>query len=189
VDTLLVTLHVIVVVLVMGPLVFTPFVAGRAIARRDVNGARAAGKALLAFGIGSLVAAGLGALVVGVGGQYTFGTPWVIISMTIYLLVLVLALGYAVPASRRAARMIDELARPKPAGPTTSGANSTGTSDLPRLPAGVAKDAASTTPIDAGLRPKQRIDEIVGRITGSGLLMLLGVVLLVVLMVVKPFGG
>lgn len=186
-STFLVTLHVIVVVLVMGPLVFTPFVAGRAIARRDVNSARAAGKALLAFGIGSLVAAGLGALAVAIGGQYTFGTPWVIISMTIYVLVLVLALGYAVPASRRAARMIDDLARPKPAD-AKIGAKPPGPSTLPRLPAGVANDAASTTPVDAGLRPKQRIDEIVGRITGSGLLMLLGVVLLVVLMMVKPFG-
>ena len=37
--------------------------------------------------------------------------------------------------------------------------------------------------------PRQRIDEIVGRITGSGLIMLLGVVLLVILMTVKPFGG
>jgi len=36
---------------------------------------------------------------------------------------------------------------------------------------------------------KQHIDEIASRITGSGLLILFGVVLIVVLMVVKPFGA
>jgi hypothetical protein len=189
VGTFIFTLHVIVVVLVMGPLVLAPFVVGRAIARRDVNNARAASKALLGLGIGSLVAAGLGALNVTVGGQYTFGTPWVVISMTIYALVLVLALGYVVPASSRAVRMIEDLAQTKPPGATTIGAKPPGLPTLPPLPAGVSKDAASTTAIDAGLRPKQRIDEIVGRITGSGLIMLLGVVLLVILMTVKPFGG
>jgi hypothetical protein len=191
VATFLVTLHLIVVVLVTGPMVVAPFFAGRAIARRNVDGARAAGTALLAFGAGSMVAAALGALAVGVSGKYHFGAPWVIISITVYILVLVLALGYAAPASRKAARMIEGLARTKPPEAGTVGPKPhLAPTSRPLAGAGDADDdGASMTAIEADLRAKQRIDQVVGRITGSALLILLGVVLLVVLMVVKPFGG
>jgi hypothetical protein len=194
VGTFLITLHVIVVVLVIGPMVLAPFFAGRAIARRKADSTRAAANALLAFGIGSIVAAGLGALAVAASRRYNFGTPWVTISMTVYVLVLVLAVGYAAPASRKAARMIQDLARTKPPGAATVGAEPPKPPPSPPAPppagAPSADDAdASTAAMEADLRAKQRIDQIVGRITGSGLLILLGVILLVVLMVVKPFGG
>jgi hypothetical protein len=188
VSTFLVTLHVIVVVLVIGPMVAAPFFAGRAIAKRSVDGARAASNAVLAFSLGSLLAALLGALAVGTSDRVSFGTPWVIISMTVYLFVLVLALGYTAPAVRRAARIISHLAsRPSPARPAM-------TEKPPKLPkpaplAGSLPpdDDPSVAAIQADMRAKQRIDEIVGRVTGTALLTLAGVVLIVILMVVRPF--
>ena len=138
VGTLLVTLHVIVVVLVVGPMVVAPFLAGRAIARHDPNLARVAGNALLTYGFGSLIAAGLGGLAVGASdGKYGFGTPWVIISMTLYVLVLVLAVGYTAPASRKAAKMIEALAPAKPPG----GAASARTPPKPATPPAASPDA------------------------------------------------
>lgn len=188
-STFLVTLHVIVVVLVVGPMVVAPFLAGRAIARHDPNLARVAGNALLTYGFGSLIAAGLGGLAVGASdGKYGFGTPWVIISMTLYVLILVLAVGYTAPASRKAAKMIEALAPARPPGGATSAQTPREPATPPPLAGAPAADDPGTATIEADLRTKQRIDAIVGRITGSGLLILLGVVLLVILMVVKPFG-
>lgn len=191
--TFLVTLHLIVVVLVTGPMVIAPIVAGRAIARRNADAARVAGNVLLACGAGSVLAAGLGALAVGASGRYTFATPWVIISITVYVLVLVLALGYVAPAIRKAAKLIRALPKPRPGNvtrlPDDPPRSSAPPSPPPVAPAPSTDDGASLPALEADLRARQRIDELVSRITGAGLLIGLGVVLLVVLMVVKPFGA
>jgi hypothetical protein len=186
----LVTLHVIAVVLVIGPMVVAPFFAGRAIAKRRVENVRAASNAVLVFSLGSVVAAVLGALAVGTSDTVTFGTPWVIISMTVYLFVVALALGYTAPAARRAARNISHLAtRPEPVRPAMSETPPTLPKPQPVAASMPPDDDPTVDAIRADMRAKQRIDEIVGRVTGSGLLILAGVVLLVVLMVVRPFGA
>jgi len=69
-------------------MVVAPFFAGRAVAKRNPVVARTAGNALLAFGGGSIIAAALGVLAVGQSSKYQFGTPWVIISVTVYVLTL-----------------------------------------------------------------------------------------------------
>jgi hypothetical protein len=191
VGTFLVTIHVVVVVLVTGPMVVAPFFAGRAVARRNAVTAKAAGNALLAFSVGSVIASALGILAVSASDKFKFSTPWVIISVTVYVLVLGLAVGYTAPACRRAARLIQSQAR-SAAAETRSAINET--PPKPPKPAPLAgslppDDDPSVAVIQADMRIKQRIDEIVGRITGSGLLVLLGTVLIVVLMVVKPFGA
>ncbi len=186
----MVTLHVIAVVLVIGPMVVAPFFAGRMIARRSVEGVRAASNAVLAFSLGSVLAALLGVAAVGASDQVTFATPWVIISMTVYLFTVALALGYTAPAARRAARIISHLATKPP----TLHPVMRETPISPPKPAPLAgslppDDDPTTAAMQADIRAKQRIDEIVGRVTGSGLLILAGVVLMIVLMVVKPFGS
>jgi uncharacterized membrane protein len=76
--TLLVTLHVLAVVLVIGPMALVPFYAGRAIRRRGAEDSqaaanvRAAANALLVFGTASVVAAGLGVLAVPGSDRYSF---------------------------------------------------------------------------------------------------------------------
>jgi hypothetical protein len=190
VSTFLVTLHVIAVVLVVGPMVVAPFFAGRMIARRSVEGVRSASNAVLAFSLGSVLAALLGALAVGTSDQVSFGTPWVIISMTVYLFVVSLALGYTAPAARRAARIISHLAtKPPPLHPVSRETPATPPKPAPLAGSLPPDDDPTTAAMQADIRSKQRIDEIVGRVTGSGLLILAGVVLIVVLMVVKPFGA
>ena len=47
-------------------------------------------------------------------------------------------------------------------------------------------DDPTVAAIQADMRAKQRIDEIVGRVTGSGLLILAGVVLIVVIALLVP---
>jgi uncharacterized membrane protein len=191
VGTFLVTIHVIAVVLVIGPMVAAPFYGGRAVARRNPAIARAAGNSLLAFGAASLLASAFGVLAVGNSSQYHFGTPWIIISVTVYVLVLVLAIGYTAPACRKAARLMESLAT------SAAAANRPRLAEIPPTPPkpqplagslGPDEDDPSVAAIQADLRVKQQIDEIVGRITGSGLLILLGMVLIVVLMVIRPFG-
>ena len=185
------TIHLIAVILVIGPMVVAPFYGGRAVARRNAGTARAAGNGVLAFGLGSVVAAAFGVLAVSDSTLYDFGTPWIIISVTVYVLVLTLAVGYTVPACRKAARMIENQAK------AMAAASRKPLAETPRKPPKPAPLAGSLPPdddpsvaaIEADMMHKRRIDEIVGRITGSGLLTLFGVILIVVLMVVKPFGG
>jgi uncharacterized membrane protein len=166
----LVTLHVLAAVLVMGPFVLAAFAGNRAIRRRNVAEIRDAATFMARFGIGTLLVAVLGIGALSLSDRYTFRTPWVIISLTLYVVGMGVATGYTVPAMRRAAHQIEQGAVSVPAGEgdevTTPGT------------------AATATDVAA----KERLDNVAGRVVGSGALVLLIVVLITILMVTRPFG-
>jgi hypothetical protein len=166
----LVTLHVLAAVLVMGPFVLAAFAGNRAIRRRNVAETRDAATFMARFGIGTLLVAVLGIGALSLSGRYSFRTPWVIISLTLYVVVMGLATGYTVPAMRRAAHMMEQGAASQPAG------------EVDETP----PTAASATATD--LAAKERLDYVAGRVVGSGALVLLIVVLITILMVTRPFG-
>jgi len=163
------TLHVIAVVLVIGPMCAAPFFARRAIARRSADNVRAATRQLTAFATAAAVAAALGVVAASTSDRYQLRTPWVIISITLFLLALVLVFGYTAPALAKAARMISDEA------------------DTVAEGADDGEDEAVA--LGRRDRARTRLDVIGGRIGGSGLLILLDVVAVTVLMVVKPFGS
>lgn len=169
--TLLVTAHVLAAVLMIGPLVWAPFAARRAIARRNADALRTARTQMTVFGLGSLITAGLGVLALTRSRTFDFGTPWVVISMTLYVLALALVYAYAIPALRKATQLVEEgvLARPEVEGEE--------------------QEADTTlTATAAELRAKERLDAISARIGGAGLLLLLVFAAIVVMMTAKPFG-
>ena len=160
------TLHVIAVVLVIGPMCAAPFFARRAIVRRSADNVRAATRQLTAFGTAAAVAAALGVIAASTSDRYQLRTPWVIISITLFLLALALVFGYTAPALAKAARMISNESED-----------------------GADDDEDEAAALGRRDRARTRLDVIGGRIGGSGLLILLDVVAVTVLMVVKPFGS
>lgn len=170
----IVTLHVLSAVLIIGPFALAAFDGYRAIQRHDANGTREAAGWMARFGIGSLLVAVLGAGAVFSSDRVTFRTPWIIISLTLYLVLMAVATGYTVPALRKAAKILDDgvLARP-----VVTGTDSDEQAPPPSI---------STTATE--LVTKERLDAVAGRIAGSGGLVLLVIVVITVLMVTRPFG-
>lgn len=105
--TFVVTLHVLSAVFLTGPLVFAALGGHRAVRRLDADGTRAAATTLFWFTLGSLLAAVLGFGAVSLSDRFTFRTPWIIISITLYVIMMGLATGYTTPALRKAARILD----------------------------------------------------------------------------------
>jgi uncharacterized membrane protein len=68
---------------------------------------RAEARKLVRFGAGSVVVAVLGALTLLAYRSYNFASPWVVISITLYVVTLGVLYFLAVPAIRKAARLID----------------------------------------------------------------------------------
>jgi len=172
----LVTLHVLAAVLVMGPFVLAAFAGNRAIRRHNVAEIREAATFMARFGIGTLLVAVLGIGALSLSDRYSFRTPWVIISLTLYVVGMGVATGYTVPAMRRAATMIEQGAAGALDEASTPGASP------PIAP------AATDTAAVAAVAAKERLDNVAGRVAGSGALVLLIVVLITILMVTRPFG-
>lgn len=172
-ETLLVTLHVLAVVLGIGPLLLAPFVARRGITRRSPEMVRTATRLMVWFGAGSLLAALLGVAALSRSTRFDFRTPWVIVSLTLYAIALALIYGYEVPALRRAAHMVDEGVLSRPDVDRNAGEDETATTTL--------------TATAADLLAKERLDAISGRVAGAGLLLLLVFVVIVIMMTAKPF--
>jgi uncharacterized membrane protein len=168
----LVTLHVLAAVLVMGPFVLAAFAGNRAIRRHNVPEVREAATFMARFGIGTLLVAVLGIGALSLSDRYSFRTPWVIISLTLYVVVMGVATGYTVPAMRRAATMIEQGA---------------GAPDEVTAP-GATPSTATDVAAGAAVAAKERLDNVAGRVAGSGALVLLIVVLITILMVTRPFG-
>jgi hypothetical protein len=168
-----VTLHVLAVVLVIGPQVFAVLTGYQAIRRHDSAGARSAGTNLVRFNAGSVIVALLGTWAVSTSDRFSFRTPWVIISLTLWVIMMGLATGLAMPALRKAARLLDEgvPARPEVTVPTEGEA-------APPAPTATATELVA----------KERLDYLAGRIAASGALVTLTAVAITVFMVVKPFG-
>jgi uncharacterized membrane protein len=160
----LLTLHVLSAVLLIGPFVLVAFMGDRAIRRHDAEDIRRSARYMARFAIGSTLVAVLGAAALGLSDRYTFRTPWVIISLTLWLIAMGVATGYTVPAMRRAAHMVEQ-------GVLTS-----------------TDENASAPATAAELGVKERLDNIAGRVVGSAALVLVAFVLITILMTARPFG-
>jgi uncharacterized membrane protein len=172
---LIVTLHVLAAVLLIGPFALSAFLGHRAIRRHDVDGTRAAARIMTLYGFGSLLVALLGIGALSSSDRYTFRTPWVIISLTLYVVTMGVATGYTLPAIRRAASMIEQSVPERLPAPESGEQNkSEEVTGPPMAPGDVVA--------------KQRLDGVAGRIAGSGGLVLLLIVLITILMVTRPFG-
>ena len=167
----IVTLHVLSAVLLIGPLLFATLGGYQAVRRHDAEGTRSAASMMARFSLGSLLVALLGVGAIFASDRFSFRTPWVIISSTLYVIMMGLATGSTVPALRRAARVLDEgvLARP--------------------LPATDEEAPASVSATTTEVVNKERLDNLAGRIAGSGGLVTLAAVAITVFMTVRPFGS
>ncbi len=87
--TLLVILHVMSVVVLVGPAMLAPWLGERALRARDGDAVHAAGRRVMAFNALTLLAAVFGALVVSTADEYSFADPWLIIASTLYVIALV----------------------------------------------------------------------------------------------------
>jgi uncharacterized membrane protein len=183
--TFVVTLHVLSAVLIVGPFTLAAFSGHRAVRRYDADDTRDAARWMARFGVGSLLIALLGIGAVQASDKVTFRTPWVIISLTLYVIMMALATGYTVPALRRAARLLEEGGLRRPEIPSMSSPDGE--------PGGADGEEAAPPPqisTNANeLVAKEHLDNIAGRIAGSGGLVLLAAILITVLMVSKPFGN
>ena len=212
--TLLLTLHVLSAVLLIGPFVFAGFTGHRAIRGHDAVATRGAAQLMTRFALGSLAVAALGMGALGLSHRYSFRTPWVIISLTLYVIAMGIATGYTVPALRGAANMIEQgiLGQPPnvpaaadaaappattaapdaPAAPDTEGTPDTeAPPETDKTPA-IEKTPETAPPTFAAtgteLAAKERLDNIAGRVAGSGALVTAAIIIITILMVTRPFG-
>jgi uncharacterized membrane protein len=169
-QTFLQMLHVLAAVFVVGPLALVPFEGLRGIRRRDADEVGRAATWTIVLGIGSVVVFLFGVVVTATSPRYTFRTTWVVISMTLYVVALVLIFAWAVPALRKAARMVGVGVLDQPAGTAPEQPDPVVTASGPQL------------------ATKGELDTIVGRVAAAGGVNLLLFMLITALMVVRPFG-
>ena len=167
----MVTLHVLSAVLLIGPFALAAFAGHRAIRRRDADDTADAARWMARAAIGSVLVALLGFGALGTSDRFGFGTPWVVISITLWLVVMGVATGYTVPALRKAAKLLEAESMENP--PKVNDPEG----PVPTVPAS-AEDLAL----------RGRLDAVAGRIIGSGTVVLLGLVVITVLMTLRPFG-
>jgi hypothetical protein len=169
-----VTLHVLAVVLVVGPLVLAGLTGYTAVRRHDPAGARFAASIMARSNIGLVVAVLFGFWAVSTSDRYTFRTPWIIISITLWVIMGAVASALGGPGLRKAARILEEgvPARPQVTAPDDEGAT-----------------PAALTTTATEMVAKERLDHLAGRIAASSALVALAAVAITVFMVVKPFGN
>ena len=105
-ETVLNVLHVVTAVFIIGPMAILPMTAMRAV--RAGNGAQVAilAKSTNIFSLLSLVVVFFGFGVMGMADEkyaLSFGTPWILWSIILYVVALAISLFVVVPAMRKAA--------------------------------------------------------------------------------------
>lgn len=116
---LVVTLHVLFAVLLTGPAAFVPFMAVTGLVARDPERIRRAGKRTFQFGLLTLLIAGSGLLALGRSDTYRFGTPWVTIAATVYVIAVLLDVLVLPGVLSRAAKHVEEATAASPEVPDT----------------------------------------------------------------------
>jgi uncharacterized membrane protein len=188
---LFLALHVLFAIFLIGPLAMIPMTALRSIRGRDARQLHGAARQTMIYGLASILVFLLGFAVVGTepsNHKISLGAPWLTISMTLYVIALVLVLVVLVPSLRKAARLIDK-----------------GVLDTKSALAGAAKPAVSggkgeegdtateveptLTATAADLAGKERLDALYGRTAGIAGLVALLFAVIIVLMVTRPFGS
>lgn len=87
--TLLSVMHVLSVVVFVGPAMLTPWLGERALRERDGDRVHRAGRRCMALNALTLVAALFGVLTMMTSERYSFADPWVIIASTLYAVAVV----------------------------------------------------------------------------------------------------
>jgi uncharacterized membrane protein len=105
--TFLKTLHVVAAVFLIGPLVVIPMTGLRAIRVGDLAAVRSATRQTTLYGLLSLVVFLLGLAIVPFAERFDFGTPWVTISMTLFVVALVIVLALLVPSLTKAGTLLE----------------------------------------------------------------------------------
>lgn len=164
-ETVLKVLHVVAAVFIVGPMAILPMTGLRAIRAGEGGQVATLAKSARVFTLLSLVVVFFGFGVMGMAEKkdnLSFATPWILISIILYVIALVISLTLVVPGLRAAAERLQVTA----AAATTGGAGAPG-------------DAA------ADLASREQGKEY-GRIAaGSGLVTLL-LLVVVMLMVWRP---
>jgi len=175
--TFLVLLHVLAAVFLIGPLVIAPMFGLRALRLGAADAVRDAARQTTLYGLLSLTVFAFGVLAVATEeDDYTFRSIWVNVSMTLYILALLLVLGVLAPSLGKAARLLSapesvqvdpvdgELPQPEPA---------------PTQPVPLAAQEPEV---------KGKLDALRGRIAASSGIVAVLIFVTTVLMVLKPFG-
>lgn len=180
---LVVTLHVLAAVFLIGPMAIAPMLGLRAIRRHDARGVHEAARTTTLYTLLSLIVTGLGFLAVAVGSdRWAFSDAWIVISITLYVIALLLGIGVVAPGLTGAARLLDG-STPTPATPLAPPSTPADSSlDAPTLPEPAGTDTAT---IDVEARRK--LDASYGRIAASSGIVALLLMIIVIFMVVRPF--
>ncbi|MGH3662022.1 MAG: DUF2269 family protein [Micromonosporaceae bacterium] len=107
-QTLIVTLHVLTVVFLIGPLALAPFVGLRAVVRRDPDAVHRAVRATLVLAGASALVLLLGLAATANSGRFSYGTPWITIAITLSVIAIAAAAGVTAPSLRSIATVIEE---------------------------------------------------------------------------------
>jgi uncharacterized membrane protein len=179
------TLHVLSAVFLIGPMAIAPMMGMRAIRKHDARGVHEAARTMTLYTLLSLVVAALGFVLIGVSnGRWSFGDAWVTISITLYVIALLLGIGVVAPGLTGAARLLD-ASTPLPATPVTP--------TTPVTPV-TESDTAVETPEPAGtdtatidVETRRKVDAAYGRVAASSGIVALLLIIIVIFMVVRPF--
>jgi uncharacterized membrane protein len=188
---LFLALHVLLAIFLVGPLAMIPMTALRSIRRRDAGQLHSAARQTMIYGLASIAVFLLGFAVVGTepsSHRISLGAPWLTISMTLYVIALVLVLTVLVPSLRRAARLIDKgVLNPKTALATHTVTAVEG--EQPAAGGATTEVEPTLTATAADLAGKERLDALYGRTAGIAGLVTLLFAVIIVLMVTRPFGN
>ena len=86
--TLVLILHVLLVVVLVGPAMLLPVAGERALRERDGDAVHAVGRRTMAFNALTVVAAGFGVLATAASDEHSFSAPWLVIATTLYVIAL-----------------------------------------------------------------------------------------------------
>lgn len=113
-NTLMDILHVLAAVFIIGPMAILPMTALRAIRARNSPQVAALAKSTFVFTLLSLLTVIFGFGVLGTSKyDVSVGTPWIMISLTLYIIAFILNLAVVWPFLRKAARRIAEPRDPQ----------------------------------------------------------------------------
>jgi uncharacterized membrane protein len=112
-ETLVNVLHVVGAVFIVGPMAILPMSAMRAIRARNASQVGLLAKSTNLFSLLSLVVVVLGFALVGLTDpkeELSMTTPWILISVILYVVAIALSLALVVPTLRRAAADLESAA-------------------------------------------------------------------------------
>lgn len=202
-------LHVIAAVFLTGPFVLAPMIGLRAVRGRDAEGARTAARRTNLYALLSLVTALLGFWVLS-NSRYDFGSAWVVISLTLFVIAIIITFAITGPALKRAARLIAEQDSKRASNAGAQGTDADGKAEqedetAPHKPSETSAfgdpsitdraislgenltGEASTTATTGPGQP--RIDAQYGRIAAASGISAVLLLVITALMVLTPFGG